>query len=239
MPFFLTVFYPLLSILMDNDGIRIRNGNRNRNEDNGIIGNKDNDSFGIEDNNREMLNEYLLEQMRLEDAGGEDDDEVSVGDGSGGGGGVDNAEAVDGINEAVAVDGVAVMDEAVGPPLLPDELIDVTIIFPDGADANADGLLSGSDLINTHVAESTRTQYNRDNADFMIYLWDKRPELLCIPAMEMLNRACVSVQRSFFKSAKAFDKTVVRNMNKAGAVIVSNPEHYPVDLDNLNTGLWN
>jgi hypothetical protein len=52
------------------------------------------------------------------------------------------------------------------------------------------GLLSVSDLINAPVAESTPMQYTRDNADFMMYWWDDRPQLLSIPAMEFLNRAC-------------------------------------------------
>jgi hypothetical protein len=94
---------------MDNDGIG--------NEDNGGIRNKDNGGFRNKDNDRDVLNEYILEQMRLEDASGDDDDEVSVGDGPGGGGG--------GVDEAVAV---AVMEKAVGPPLLPDKLADVNIV---------------------------------------------------------------------------------------------------------------
>jgi hypothetical protein len=40
------------------------------NEDNGRIGNEDNGGFGNEANDRDVLNEYLLEQMRLEEAGG-------------------------------------------------------------------------------------------------------------------------------------------------------------------------
>jgi hypothetical protein len=105
--------------------------------------------------------------MRLDDVGGEDDDEVSVGAGSGGGGGrADEAVA----NEAVAVAVAAAMDdEAVGLPLLLGELVDATIVFPADDDAHADDgvitalsipldLLSGSDLINTPVAESTRRQ---------------------------------------------------------------------------------
>jgi hypothetical protein len=61
-----------------------------------------------------VLNEHLLEQMWSEEAGvgGEDSDEISIGDGSGGGGGMNEAVA----NEAVDVD---VMDEAVVPTLLP------------------------------------------------------------------------------------------------------------------------
>jgi hypothetical protein len=151
-----------------------------------------------------MLNEYLLEWIRLDDVGGEDDGEVSVGAGSGGGGGgADEAVA----NEAVDVDvaGAAVMDdETVGPPLLRGKIVDATIVFPADDDAHADndipaalsirrGLLSGSDLINAPVAESTRRQDNRDNAHFMMYLWDERPELLSIPAMELLNGAWASV----------------------------------------------
>jgi hypothetical protein len=130
--------------------------------------------------------------MRLDDVGGEDDDEVSVGVGSGGGGGGADEDVANG---AVDVAVAAVMDdEAVGPPLLLGELVDATIVLPADDDAHADedlhtvlsiprGLLSGSDLINATVAESTRRQYNRDNADFMMYLWDDRPELLSIPAM--------------------------------------------------------
>jgi hypothetical protein len=130
------------------------------------------------------LNEYLLEWMRLDDVGGEDDDEVSVGAGSGGGGGgADEAVANEAVDVAVAA---AIDDEAVGPPLLLGELVDAIIAFPADDDAHADdgvpaalsiprGLLSGSDLINALVAESTRRQYNRGNADFMMYLWDDRP----------------------------------------------------------------
>jgi hypothetical protein len=54
-------------------------------------------------------------------------------------------EAVNVANKAVDVDvdvyadvAAAVMDEAVGPPMLPDKLIDTTIIFPAGADADDD-----------------------------------------------------------------------------------------------------
>jgi hypothetical protein len=104
--------------------------------------------------------------MRLEDAGGDNDDELSVGAGSGGGG-VEGDVAV--ANEAAAVavanEAVAVMDDAGGPPLLPDELIDTNIVFPaaaGGVDNDTDvselairhGLLSGSDLSNAPVAES-------------------------------------------------------------------------------------
>jgi hypothetical protein len=112
--------------------------------DDGRFGNEDNSGFvneenGIEneeDNNRDVSNEYLLERMRLDDVGGEGDDEVSVGAGpGGGGGGVDEAVA----NEAVYVDVAAVMDdEAVGPPLLPGELVDATIVFPADDHAHAD-----------------------------------------------------------------------------------------------------
>jgi hypothetical protein len=122
------------------------------------------------------------------------------------------------------------------------------LCFPAGDDAHADhadhdlptalsipgGLLSGSDLSNAPVAESTCRQYNRDNADFMIYLWDDRPALLSIPAIELLNRAWESVQSSCFKSSEAYDKAVVQNMKKAGLIIVLNPAHDPVDFDNLN-----
>jgi hypothetical protein len=175
--------------------------------------------------------------------GGEEDDEVSVGAGSGGGGsGADEAVA----NKAVDVAVSAVMDnEAVGPPRLPGELVDVTIVFPADDDAHADddvpaalsiprGWLLGSDMINAPVAESTRRQCNHNNADFMMYLWDDRPELLSIPAMDLLNRAWAYVQRSCFKSSETYDKAVVRNMNKAGLIIVLNPAHDPVDFDNLN-----
>jgi hypothetical protein len=56
--------------------------------DNGGIGNEDNDRIRKEDNANDVLNEYLLEQMRLEEAGVGRvyDDEVSFGAGSGGGG---------------------------------------------------------------------------------------------------------------------------------------------------------
>jgi hypothetical protein len=88
--------------------------------------------FGNEDNDRVVMNNYLLGKMWLEDAGGGDDDEVTVGDGSGdGGGGVDEAEAeaVDVANEAVAFAFSAMTKEADGPPLLPDELADAVIFF--------------------------------------------------------------------------------------------------------------
>jgi hypothetical protein len=188
------------------------------NEDNGVFGNEDNGIENEEDNDRDGLNEYLFEWMRLDDVGGEDDDEVSVGVGSGGsGGGADEAAA----NEAADVDVADVMDdEAIGPPLLPGELENATIVFPADDDANADddvsdalsiprGLLSGSDLTNDPVAKSTRRQYNCDNADFMMYLWDDRPELLSIPAMELLIRAWAYIQSSCFKSSEAYDKAVV------------------------------
>jgi hypothetical protein len=96
------------------------------------------------------------------------------------------------------------------------------------------GLLLGSYLINAAVAESTRTQYNRDNANFMMYLWDEQPTLLCSPAVEILNRVWVSVQRSCFKSTEAYGKAIVQNMKKDGVIIVSDPDHDPVDFDNLN-----
>jgi hypothetical protein len=130
------------------------------NEDNGGFGNEDggfgNEDNGIdneEDNDRDVLNEYLLEWMRLDGVGGEDDDEVSVGAGSGGdGGGTYEAVANEAIEGAVAA---AMDDEAVGPPLLLGELVDATIVFPANDDAHADedlptalsiprGLLSGS-----------------------------------------------------------------------------------------------
>jgi hypothetical protein len=181
--------------------------------------------------------------MRLDNVGGEDDDEVSVGAGSGGsGGGADEAVANEAVDVAVAA---AMDDEAVGSPLLLGELIDTTIFPPADDDAHAyddlptalsipRGLLSGSDLINAPVAESTRHQYNHDNADYMMYLWDDRPELLSIPEMELLNQAWASLQRSCFKSSEAYDKAVVQNMKKAGWIIVLNPAHDPVDFDNLN-----
>jgi hypothetical protein len=119
--------------------------------------------------------------MQLDDVGGGGDDEVSVGVGPGGGcGWADEAVA----KEAADVDVAAVMDnEAVGPPLLPGEPFDATMVFPADDDSHSDddvpaalsiphGLLSGSDLINAPVAESTHRQYNRENADFMTYLWD-------------------------------------------------------------------
>jgi hypothetical protein len=116
----------------------------------------------------------------------------------GGDGGSDEAVA----NEAVDVAVDAVMDdEAVGSPLLLGQLVDATINFllmmmP--MLMMTRGLLSGSDLTNAPVAESTCRQYNCDNADFMMYLWDDQPEMLSIPAMELLNRAWESVQRSCF-----------------------------------------
>jgi hypothetical protein len=82
--------------------------------DNDIIGDEDNGGIGNEDNNQDVLNEYLLEEMRLEDASGDDTDKVSVGAGSGGGGGgVYEVVAVANEDVDVAVD---VMDKAVGPP---------------------------------------------------------------------------------------------------------------------------
>jgi hypothetical protein len=175
---------------MDDGGFGHKDNDRFGNEDGGF-GNEDNGIENEEDNDRDVLNEYLLERMRLDDVGGEDDDEVSVGAGSGGGGGgggggVDEADA----SEAVDVDVAAAMDdEAIGPPLLRGQLVNAAIVFPADYDAHADddlptalsilrGLLSGSDLINAPVAESTRRQYNRDNADFMMYLWDDRPDIV-------------------------------------------------------------
>jgi hypothetical protein len=76
------------------------------------------------------------------------------------------------------------MDEAVDPSLVHDELTDVTIVFTADVDVDAGadddvpelaikrGSLRGADMSNTPVAGSARTQYNRDNADFMMYLWD-------------------------------------------------------------------
>jgi hypothetical protein len=65
---------------MENDGIR----------------NKDNGGFGNEDNNRDVLNEYLLEETWLEDVGGDNDDDVSICAGSSGSdGGVEKVFAVD------------------------------------------------------------------------------------------------------------------------------------------------
>jgi hypothetical protein len=74
------------------------------------------------------------------------------------------------------------VDEAVISPLLPDELVNAHIVVPAGGDANDDvhgfkircGLLLGSNLSNAPVAESTHTQYNRENSAFIIYLWDKQ-----------------------------------------------------------------
>jgi hypothetical protein len=224
------------------------------NEDNGGFGNEDggfgNEENGIEneeDNDRDVLNEYFLERMRLYQR--EENDEVSVGAGSGGGGGrADEAVANKAADVAVAA---ARDDEAVGPPLLLGELVDATIVFPADDDAHADDdddlpialsipcfLLSGSALINTPVAEGTRRQYNHENADFMMYLWDDRPELLSIPAMELLNRAWESIQRSCFKSSEAYDQAVVQNMKKARLSIVLNPAHDPVDFDNLNSAVF-
>jgi hypothetical protein len=216
---------------MDNDVIRNKDNGGIGNKDNGGIRNKENGGFASEDNDRDVLNEYLLEQMWLEDDGGDDNSEVAGRDdddeirlGAGTGGGVGGGGGGGGVKESVVVSNeagdVAVMYEAVGPPLLLDELVDANICSPAGGGGvdNDDnypelvirhGLLSGSDLINAPVAESTHQQYNRDNADFMIYLWDERPDLLCIPAMEMLNQAWVSVQRSCFKSTEAYDKDVV------------------------------
>jgi hypothetical protein len=107
--------------------------------------------------------------MRLEDAGGDDDDDVSVGDQSGDGGGVGGvdeaeAEAVDVENEAVYV--AAVMDTAVGAPLMHYEIVDANIVLPVGGDAYDDvpeltiqcGLLLGSDLINAPIAKSSHCQ---------------------------------------------------------------------------------
>jgi hypothetical protein len=66
---------------MDNDGIG------NKDKDNGGIRNEDNGGFGYKDNDCDMLNEYLLDEMRLEDVGGGNDDEVSVINVAGGDGG--------------------------------------------------------------------------------------------------------------------------------------------------------
>jgi hypothetical protein len=52
--------------------------------------------------------------------------------------------------------------------------------------------------------------------------------------MEMLNWARVSVQRSCFKITESYNKAVVRNMKKAGVIIVLNPDHDPVGFYNLN-----
>jgi hypothetical protein len=76
---------------------------------NGGFGNEDNGGIvNEEENDRGVLNEYLLERMRLDDVGGEDDDELSVGVGPGGGG-ADEAEAV--ANESVDVAVAAVKDD--------------------------------------------------------------------------------------------------------------------------------
>jgi hypothetical protein len=72
----------------------------------------------------------------------------------------------------------------------------------------------------------------------MMYLWDDPLKLFSIPAMELLNRAWASVQRSCFKSSEAYDKAVVRNMKKAGLIIVLNLAHDPVDFDNLNAEVF-
>jgi hypothetical protein len=78
------------------------------------------------------------------------------------GGGTDESEAVD--TGAVDVSVVAVMDnEDVGPPLLPDELINATL---------PPLLIPMLTITNAPVATNTRRQYNRDNNDCMIYLWD-------------------------------------------------------------------
>jgi hypothetical protein len=227
---------------MDNGGFRNEDNGGFGNED-GRFGNEDNGIENEEDNDRNVLNEYLFEWMRFDNVCGEYDDEVSVDTGSGGGsGGVDEAVA----NEAVDVAVAAVMDdEAVAPPLLLGKLVDATIVSPADDDTHADddlptalsiprGLLSGSGLINAPVAECTRRQYNRYNDDFMIYLWDDRPELLSIPEMLLLNRSWASVQRSCLKSSEAYDKAVVRNMKKAGLITVLNPAHDSVGFNNLN-----
>jgi hypothetical protein len=72
----------------------------------------------------------------------------------------------------------------------------------------------------------------------MMYLWDDRPELLSIPAMELLNRAWASVQRSCFKSSEAYDKAVVQDTKKVGLIIFLNPAHDPVYFDNLNAEVF-
>jgi hypothetical protein len=103
---------------MNNDGIW--------NEYNGGFGNEDNGLFGNEDNDHDMFNEYILEDTRLENTIGDDDEEVSVSAGPYWG---EEGEAVPVhvANEAVVV---AVMDEAVWPPLLPYEPVDANIVFP-------------------------------------------------------------------------------------------------------------
>jgi hypothetical protein len=61
---------------------------------------------------------------------------------------------------------------------------------------------------------------------------------LSIPETELLNRAWVSVQRSCFKSFEAYGKDVLRNMKKAGLIIVLNIAHDSVNFGNLNTKVF-
>jgi hypothetical protein len=148
------------------------------NEDNGGFGNEDG-RFGNEDNGIENEEDNDLDVLNAYDVGGEEDDEVSVDAGScGSGGRVDEAVANEAFGVAVVAVVAAMDDEAIGSPLLLGELADATIVFPADDDAHADddvptalsiprGLLSGSDLINARVTESTHRQYN---ADFMMYL---------------------------------------------------------------------
>jgi hypothetical protein len=66
---------------MDDGGLVKENNVGFRNEDGGF-GNKDNGGIeNEEDNYGNVLNKYLLEQMRLDNAVGDDNDEVSVGAG--------------------------------------------------------------------------------------------------------------------------------------------------------------
>jgi hypothetical protein len=96
-----------LIIVMDDGEFGNEDNGGSGNEDGGF-GNEEDGKENEEDNDRYVLNEYLLERMRLDDVGGEDDDEVSVGARSGGGGGgADEAVA----NEAVDVAVAAVMDD--------------------------------------------------------------------------------------------------------------------------------
>jgi hypothetical protein len=66
---------------MDDGGFGNKDNGGFGNEGGGF-GNEDNGIENEEDNDRDVLNEYLLERMRLDDVGGEDEDEVSVDAGS-------------------------------------------------------------------------------------------------------------------------------------------------------------
>jgi hypothetical protein len=162
-------------------------------EDNGEFGNEDSGFGNEEDNNCNVLNEHLLEPRRLDDAGGEEDEEVSVGVGSGGGGGSGGAyEAETDSHESVDVDVDDVMDdEAVRLTLLPRQLVDATIVFPADAHDNDDvpialsiphGFLSSSDLSNAPVAENTRSQYLVSLVPFLsprVFAHDGDPTVAC------------------------------------------------------------